>query len=106
MHFPEKDKFLRLFLGAAFSLHSNWKTGSLLDLPDLNLPPPLQPARNSGKVFFMYVLDYAFTQIVLVSCSKVTLIVGFNLDSVASNSVLFALFSHLFVLVVFILREL
>ena len=41
----------------------------------------------------------------MVSSSKITRVLGFSLDSAASNSVLFTLFSHLFVLVFYIQRE-
>ena len=41
----------------------------------------------------------------MVSSSKITQVLGFSLDSAASNSVLFTLFSHLFVLVFYIQRE-
>lgn len=41
----------------------------------------------------------------MVSSSKITLVLGLSLDSAASNSVLFTLFSHLFVLVFYIQRE-
>lgn len=87
-----------------FSPYSKRKTGNLLIWIILTSPPPPWQA-NSDKVFFMYVLDFAFIQIILVSSSKITLELGFSLDSAASNSVLFTLFSHLFVLVFYIWRE-
>ena len=87
-----------------FPPYSKWKTGNFLIWIILTSPPPPWQA-NSDKGFFMYVLDFAFIQIILVSSSKITLELGFSLDSAASNSVLFTLFSHLFVLVFYIWRE-
>lgn len=43
-------------------------------------------ATSSKKVFLMYVFDYAVIQIILVSSSKITLVLGFSPDCRASGS--------------------